>query len=124
MSIDILVDGPSKAHALTQLLPSYKEFGNVVVYINVRPSNSYPEPRDILCRAFEGNPNVSMIESSSLPDGTNVNYVVMAGKILQFFDDDLSSYGGIKSMLLEDVARDVFGGWAWTYFCTEQMPKH
>ena len=120
-TIELLVIGESKAHALTQMLPAVKTFGNVSVDSIVRPSNDGHDVRHLLMDAFNGNPNVEFIETATIPGGAKVNYVVMGAQIVQFFDDNLMSCYGAKTMLLEDAARDIFNEATGVYYCTEEI---
>jgi len=119
--IVLYVHGEDKADALTRLLPQCRLFGNVGVDIVVKPANDVQGIADLFEKAFDGNPNVNAITSAALPGGGSVSYVVMADKIVQFYDDDLTSYCGAKTMLMEDAAKDVFGEINWVYFCTQKI---
>ena len=119
--IELLVTGEAKASALMEILPGAVSFGVVGVDIVVKPSNDGSTKRHLLMNAFNGNANVEFIDSATLPGGGEVNYVVMSDQIVQFFDDNLASCYGAKTMLLEDVARDVFREIDGVYFCTEKL---
>lgn len=119
--IHLYVDGAAKADALARLLPKKKTFGNVVVSIVVHPSNSVEDVGSLLRAAFDGNEDVSSIEEARMPDGSKIRYVLFNGAICQFFNDDLSSYEGCATMLLQDVAKEVFDFIDGVYFCTVRM---
>ena len=117
--IRLLVDGTEKAEALRELLPAEKVFGNVTLKINVVPSNVVATSMiDLFRKAFEGNPAVRFIGNSSGPIGSDYNYIAFEPEVVQFFADDLGNYGGYKTMLYRDVAKDVFGDYPGIYYST------
>ena len=108
--IKLMVDGPVKADALTQILPESMNFGGVEVKITVVPANDGEQSIGSLYRAaFNGNPAVHDILTVKDFTGTDVTYVEFAKKIVQFCNDNIGSPAGVSSMLYEDIARDVLG---------------
>lgn len=105
-SVTMLVEGNDKADAISRILPSEYDFGNVVMKVNVVPSNT-DSIEAMARRAFSGNPAVSHIET--LDDGTPVfggrTYVVFKPDVVQFYDDDMSDYNGLRTTLYQDIAR-------------------
>lgn len=117
--IDLLVEGAGKAEALRELIPTEKVFGNVTLKINVIPSNSVGTSKiDLFRKAFEGNPAVRFIGNGSDPISSDYNYIAFEPEVVQFFADDLGNYGGYKTMLYRDVAKDVFGDHPGIYYST------
>lgn len=119
--IHLYVEGAAKADALARLLPDEKVFGDIIVSLVVHPANAVEDVGSLLRAAFEGNEDVVTIAEERMPDGSKVRYVVLNGSICQFFDDNLTSYSGQTTMLLQDVARDVFDPIDGTFFCTVRM---
>lgn len=121
-TIKVFVSNQDKADALTELLPAKKDFGGVVLTINVIPDNTKSDNREILFRrAFKGNPIVKDIVAVD-NFGFEAVYVVFSGGIVQFYNDELCDVNGMKTMLLQDVAKDVFGDiGAMLFFCTEKL---
>ena len=121
--IKIFVDNDEKADALRKLLPEEKWFGSVVVNIIVIPANMEKESKERLFRkAFAGNDAVKDIVVVDDVYSFDAGYVVFSGKPVQFFNDDLSSLNGIKTMLYQDIAKDVFGDVdGMFFFCTEKL---
>jgi len=117
-SLKLYVEDSRKADALTQLLPESKEFGNVKLTITVVPANTEKTVVDLFNDAFIGNPAVSFTQSFDTPFGT-VNYVVFQNKVVQFFNDQMDDINGNKSMLFEQIAKDVFGTDKKVFFCTD-----
>lgn len=128
--IKIYVESSSKAAALQKLLQTEKDFGGVKLLISVIPSNSLIEARmndisdrmsieDMYIAAFNGNPVFSFVRTVEGVFGFTAAYVVFAKIVLQFFDDNLSDIHGMKSMLAENVARDIFNVPNGVFFCTD-----
>ncbi len=115
----ILVENPSKAWALEKLLIDRYEFGGGMTVTIHGPSNDTP-PINTIKGIFEaalgGNPlfdEFIFIEKG--PFG--VNYCVLAKKVIQFFNDDLSDYHGNSSCLPTDLARAVFKDTLQVQYC-------
>lgn len=118
--IKLYVEGANKAEALSELLPTVKQFGNVTVYINVIPANFNKEDIVQLYRAaFEGNPAFSYAETVTGISAPNFNYIVFEPEVVQFFNDDLSDINGYCSTLYQEIAKDVFVERLGVYFCTD-----
>ena len=120
MVIRIYVDNVDKANALEQLLVSSKTFGNVTVNIEVIPSNTvrYVQGENAYDVAFGGNPMYRYSREALLPLGGRLFYVVWDCEAAQFFNDNLADVNGNKTMLYEDIARDVLKEEACVYHCT------
>lgn len=118
--ISLYVDNGRKADALTQLLPTEKDFGNVKLLIEVVPADSETTKVSLIEDAFYGNPALSYVYSADTPMGT-FNYVVFEGKIVQYFNDDIGDINGNKTTLYQEIAKDVFGEEVGLYFCTEAL---
>ena len=119
--IKLYVEGDEKADALTQILPSEKVFGSVVVKIMVIPANKLTNSKILLFqKAFEGNPVVTAIETYTLFNNP-VTYVVFKNKVVQFFNDNLGDINGNKSTLYQDIANEIFEDHTGIFFCTESV---
>lgn len=124
--IKIYVDNEKKYDALSQLIPDMRVFGNVVCYIDIVPANAITSTREQLFRdAFANNPIVEDIVVIDDVYSYNAGYVVFSGDVVQFFNDDLTDLHGMKTMLYQDIAKDVFGNVDNDnnrfFFCTEQL---
>ena len=120
--IILYVDNPAKAEALHKLLPQKKEWGKVVLLIEVIPSNKEKKTeltRSIWSVAFEGNTAVSFIYTIDGIFSNPLTYVVFVNEVVQYFNDNLGDINGNRSMLYEDIARDVFEHVDTTFFCTD-----
>lgn len=118
-TLKLFVDDADKAMALAKLIPEKKEFGNVVLNIQIVPANSDDYDIDqIFNKAFDGNPVLSYTAAFDTPFG-HVTYAVFQKKVIQFFNDQMDDINGNKSMLPQDAARDVFGERTDIFFCTE-----
>ena len=121
-TIKLYVDNPAKAEALQKLLPQKKEWGKVVLLIEVIPSNKEKKTkltRSIWSVAFEGNTAVSFIYTIDGIFSNPLTYVVFVNEVVQYFNDNLGDINGNRSTLYEDIARDVFENVDATFFCTD-----
>lgn len=116
--IKLYVTDMAKAQALAELLPESKQFGGVTLSITVVPPNVETNP-DFLAAAFKGNPAFKEVVHIGDVFSNPVNYVVLANRVVQYFNDDLGSVDGVHSTLYEDLARDIFEGNDGVMFCTE-----
>ena len=122
-TIKLFVDNERKAEALTQLLPTTKEFGNETVYINVIPANERePSKIELFQRAFEGNDIISSFYTGCGPT-QDISYIAFDPVVVQFFNDQLDDINGLKSTLYADIAKEVFGDQDLIFFCTESLDE-
>ena len=121
-TIKLYVDNPAKAEALQKLLPQKKEWGKVVLLIEVIPSNKEKKTeltRSIWSVAFTSNTAVSFIYTIDGIFSNPLTYVVFVNEVVQYFNDNLGDINGNRSTLYEDIARDVFENVDATFFCTD-----
>jgi len=118
-TVKLYVNSDEKAEALAALLPMEKEFGNVVLHIEVIPANVQPKTKfEIFSTAFKGNPAVSSIEKVAAY-GQNLGFVIFEPRVVQYPTDDIGDYFGIESTLYEDIARDIFDDTENVFFSTD-----
>lgn len=115
--IKLYVKTAGKAEALAKLLPVEKEFGNVVLKIEVIPANEEDKPVDLIRRAFEGNPVLEQVASVPSPYG-EISYAVFKKEVVQFYNDQMDDAYGNKNTLYQEIAKDVFNQQDGVYFCT------
>lgn len=118
--IDLRVRDPKKADALTRLLPNRYKLGDNTVYVEVIPDNINTSNIYLFSKAFRRNPVLSRVVSKQ--DVTSVvdrNYVVFKKEVVQFFNDEVCDINGNKTLLYEDIARDIFDIQPGIFFCTE-----
>ena len=120
-ALNLYVDNDEKAEALTKLLPTEKEFGNVVLKIRVVPANLENDASklDMFKKAFKGNPVFVDAISTEGDLGFHADYLLFAKKVVQFYSDDLSDPHGATSTLYQELAKEVFGTETGVYFCTD-----
>ena len=122
--IKLYITGREKYEALTQLLPTEKVFGNVVLKIELIPSNKLELSKvDLFRRAFSGNPIVNdiiSIDKEITGSANDFNYIVFAKEVVQYHDDSLNDPHGNRSTLYQEIAKDVFGEHGGIYFCTDR----
>lgn len=106
---DITVVDHEKYIAMTQLMPSVIQFGNVTLKINVRDGAS---DRDYVVEAFKelfkGNRSVRDIKEVADMTGTTHSFVRFEPEVIQFPNDDMTDYNGNWSGLMQDIAREIF----------------
>ena len=129
LTLKIFVEKVRKAAAISQLMPTEKEFGNVKLKISVIPANGgvmkpIRETNEVFEAAFEDNPALSFVETvpSSLWS-FNCTYVVFKNKVVQFFNDNLKDIHGNMSTLYQDIAEDVFTEMYGVSYCTDIEEK-
>lgn len=117
--IKIFVEDNNKADALFRILEKKKEFGNVVVTVEVIPANPVNEmsPVDLFEIAFNDNPALQNVVEQETPFGV-FNYAVFNKEVVQYYNDDMSSLYGIKSTLYENIAKDIFDKNLALNYCT------
>lgn len=115
--LKLLVDSGDKADALSKLLPTEKQFGNVTLKIIVIPANKDLQAVDLFEIAFRGNPALAYTFAADTPLG-HAEYAIFKKQVVQFFNDQLDDVRGIKSTLYQDIAKDVFEG-SGVFFCTD-----
>ena len=107
--ISIWVDNTDKYEALTNLLPNNVDFGGHILDIEIVPANIKEEEKDnryYLKKLFRGNNAVSEIVDAEI-GAAAVTYIEFEKEVVQFWNDNLADLHGIKSTLMEDIARDI-----------------
>ena len=120
-SFDIEVKNHEKYIALDRVLPNVKEFGNVIVGINMydEENNAYDEGAELYRKIFSGNPIVNDVKDAVDVTDTHHVFVRFAPEVIQFFNDDLSDYNGNWSGLAAEIAKEVFeNDYRGVFFCT------
>ena len=119
MNIEVM--NHDKFVALDRVMPSMKEFGNIMVAIMLydEENNGINPAIELYETIFNGNPIVKDIKNRVDQVGTCHGYVCFQPDVVQFFDDDLSDYNGNWTGLAEDIAREVFENDSFAMnFCT------
>lgn len=106
---DINVNDATKAAAIKAIIKSPVSIGNILVTINVNGPDGKPavqshlDPVTTLNNAFSGNPIFQGVEVSQ----NYSYYCIFAKPVIQFYNDDLSSYKGYYSAMTSDVAKEI-----------------
>ena len=119
--IKLYVEGEEKAGAMSELLPTEKQFGNVTLKVTVVPANGLllnQKVSDAYRAMFEGNSAVDYIEDVEGVFSNDLHYVVFAKEVVQYFTDDLGDAHGVRSTLYQEIAKDIFENQDGVYFCT------
>ena len=119
--LKIFVEDDEKADALRKLIPYKKEFGNVVLTINIIPADQDLETKiNLFKKAFENNPVVTRFVTRTLPDFP-ASYIVFKKEVVQFYNDNLADVNGNLSTLYECIAADIFEDHDGIFFCTDNQ---
>ena len=124
--VKIYINDAEKAKALQILLPTRKDFGNVIFYITVIPPNSESKKLEninakmLFEMAFKNNPVFSFCHTVEGIFSNNITYVVFKNKVVQFFNDNLNDIYGNITTLYEDIARDILDKcYENVFYCTD-----
>ena len=118
--VTLYVDDAEKADAITQLLPTEVEFGNVTLKVFVVPANKLLKSKGTdFEKAFKDNPAVSYTETIRTIFGDDITFVVFKKEVVQYFNDDLFDVNGLCSTLYQDIAKRVFKDVDGVRFCTD-----
>ncbi len=117
--LELRVQGEDKAKAIANLLPDEKRFDNVALQIRVVPANTTRSTIQDIQIAFRGNPAFKEVVHIGDVFCNPMNYVVFDNKIVQYFDDDLSTVDGSKTTLYKDLAAEVLGTSDGIFYCEE-----
>lgn len=116
-TVFLRVDNADKYEILVNILPCYKSFGNMILNIEIIPSNTMNKPTldfnklgkdDIFNLLFDKNPVFSFVKTVDLLYCIPFVYVVFINKVVQFFNDNLNDVYGNMSTLYQHIAEDVF----------------
>ena len=121
--LTLYVDNQTKADALTQLLPTEKTFGGVILGIAVVPSNGATfrnrATGNLYQDAFRNNPILSYIKTIEGIFINSLTYVVFINEVVQYYNDSLADINGLCSTLYQEIAKDVFEPKEGIFFCTD-----
>lgn len=118
--IVMLVEDSEKADAISQLLPTEKDFGNVTLKIKVIPANGSNETKaDLIAKAFDGNPVLDNIYTATGVMTQDYNYVIFTNEVVQYWSDNLGDANGLTSTLYQEIAKDVLGEEFGIFYCTK-----
>lgn len=123
--IRLYVDDPQKAEALTNVLPSEKQYGNITLKVTVIPSNDtavgdIPIIKSDILQALSGNPIVEDFKVVTGIFANDIVYVVFRKEVVQYFNDNLGDANGNCSTLYQDIAKRIFNEIPGVYFCTSE----
>lgn len=126
MEIKLYCSDNNKSEALSLLLPNTISFGDVELKLTVIPSNektnkvkiTINNPETAIYVLFNTNNDyVESVEVIPTPFG-KFTYVIFIKEVIQYFEDNLSDFYGVKSTLCEDIAREIFKDIDGVFFCT------
>lgn len=128
----LYVRGAIKASAISELLPSKKEFGNITLDIKViSVGGDENEKRmwvshdraDYVMQLFEdafyGNRAFHHCFRADGPVDFTALYVVFNKQVVQYFTDNIGDMNGICSTLYQEIAKDIFRDDIAAFYCTD-----
>ena len=107
--ISIWVDNTDKYEAMSKLIPAEMDFGGHKLNIEIIPADAVIAEKDnryYLKKLFRGNNAVSEIIDTEI-GAADVTYIEFEKEVIQFWNDNLADLHGIKSTLMEDIAREI-----------------
>lgn len=119
--VKLFVDNSAKAAALDQLIAHQKEWGGVVLNIQVVPANGFrctARPQ-LYQDALGSNPALSYIQTVSGILSNTLTYVVFKHEVVQYWNDNLGDAHGLCSALYQEIAKDIFAEQEGVFFCTD-----
>lgn len=122
--IDIQVTGNTKKmEALSELLPPKVDFGGKIINISVElieQADPLQYDTETLFReAFSRNEAVTSIVSVEGVFTNPLTYVEFEKSVVQFFNDNLSDLHGNTTLLMQEIAMDIFRSRQGVCFCTD-----
>lgn len=122
--LSFYVADPAKAAALGQILPYEKQWGNVILKIQVIPANKQTvlrsSPISVWAAAFKNNPIVDDIQIIKNLYTNDLTYIIFRKEVVQYFTDSLADFYGQRSTLYQDIAEDIFLEHNNVFFCTNK----
>lgn len=106
-TVTVRVKGTDKAEALAKYVRPEIDCGNVTLHVNVVPDNEEKSTAEMLQIAFSGIDMFAGVAEEAVYGGT-ITYAVFEPEIVQFWNDNIGSPFGVKTMTAEQVAKDVF----------------
>lgn len=111
-----------KMEALAELLPEKVDFGGRTIDINVElidlPDAS-KTTESLFRDAFSGNEAVTRIVNVEGVFTNPLLYVEFEKDVVQFFNDNLSDLHGNTTLLMQEIAMDIFRNRSGVCFCTD-----
>ena len=124
-TLTLRVESQRKADAIRRLMPTFYDLGNIRVIVSVVPANRdgdvLPDDAcmaDVAAAAFEGNPVVTQVRKVSKGLFKDLAYCVFRREVVQYPIDNLADINGNRSILMEEIAREVLTDANGVYFCT------
>lgn len=139
MNVKLLVRGGEKAEALARVMHLHKVYGDTKLTITIVPDNEPTQDETRRLRLLSDVENYAQLYISALStnyefyeiivteqalqkeDGVSFDaaYVIFKKNVIQYYTDNIGDAHGIKSTLMEDIARDIFVPHPGVFFCTE-----
>ena len=132
MEIKLVVQASDKAEALAQILNPEKTFGETTVKVTVIPPNTSTRDVKLMMKSMIEAEEFERIIGTALDCnrlfddirvikgllGFNAIYVLFNKRVVQYYNDNIGDLNGVKSILAEDIARDIFVSRTGVFYCT------
>jgi len=132
MEIKLFVQVSDKAEALTQILNPEKTFGETAVKVTVIPPNTSTRDVKLMMKSMIEAEEFERVIGTALDCnklfydvrmikgllGFNAIYVLFNKNVVQYYNDNIGDLNGVKSILSEDIARDIFVSHPGVFYCT------
>lgn len=108
-AVKVYVDDQDKADAIASILDPEVDLGNIKLKIIVVPADRTAMATSNLPlfeRAFKNNPALSY--TTEITELFDINYVVFANEVVQYFNDNIADPHGLTSTLYADIAYVIF----------------
>lgn len=124
--LDVIVYDKDKFTALSKILITKYEFGNVTLRIKISlnsakkadPMTFFPENSiECLGKVLYGNNLFDHIETQELM-GSTTTYCMFTKVVVQYYDDNLADPHGVESTLAQHIAEQIFDVKD-VFYCTE-----
>ena len=119
VALKLYVEGQDKADAIRQLLPEEKDFGGVMLRIDVIPANVQQTKASLFRKALQGNPAFSYLQTVEGVFTNPISYCVFEPEVVQVWNDNLADINGNMTLLYETIANEVFEDHEGVCFCTD-----
>lgn len=108
--LDVTVTNAEKYAALSRIMETHFDFGNLHLDIDLiyeRSKEEEADPLEDLETVLEGNPLFKKMEYIKSM-GAEFNFCIFNKEVVQYFDDILSDPHGQRSTLAQDMAPEIF----------------
>ena len=121
-AVNITVGDPEKFYALSSVMESEVEFGNLHLSIYIWPADLSEDNKvEMFKKIFKDSSIVSSIDEIK-PDGTSgkLTYISFRNQVVKYWADNLGNPHGNSFTLFETIANDIFENHNGVFFTTAE----